>query len=76
MENETNKQHIKDNLTMLEARLDELISRCEQLAQENRSLRSQQAELQAERDALTRDYEQVHTRLNLMVMRLRGLDLQ
>lgn len=74
MENENSNPIIERYLTTLAARLDELIRVCEKLAEENRSLHTQQVALLAERDTLIRQNEQSRARIEAMVVRLRGLE--
>ncbi len=63
------------HLDTLEARLDELIGACGQMARTIRALEQQQAELVAERDALIRQNAQTRSRIEAMVARLRGLEI-
>ena len=74
METETVRQKTESNLVALAKRVDELISLCEQQAQENQSLRAQQTALLAERDELTQKSEQLRARIEVMVARLKGLE--
>ena len=74
MENENSTQTTERYLTTLAARLDELIRDCDKLAEENRSLRTQQVALLAEKDTLIRQNEQLRARIDAIVMRLRGLE--
>lgn len=74
METETLRQNIECYFAALEERLDELISICERLTQENRSLHAQQAALVAERDQLIQEHEQSRARIDAMVARLKGLE--
>lgn len=67
-------QKIQSSLGTLESRLDELIHVCEQLAEENRLLREQQAALIAERDELLEKNELSRTRIEAMITRMKALE--
>mgnify|MGYP001175082697 FL=1 len=62
------------NLILLSRRIDQLLTRCERLAQENQTLRDQHDALQAERDALRDNYEHSRARIDAMIVRLKGLE--
>lgn len=62
------------NLILLSRRIDQLLTRCERLAQENQTLRGQHDALQAERDALRDKYEHSRARIDAMIVRLKGLE--
>ncbi len=62
------------NLIILSRRIDQLLARYEQLAQENQTLRDQHDALQAERDALRDKYEHSRARIDAMIVRLKGLE--
>jgi cell division protein ZapB len=67
------KQLCANHLTSLETGLADLLAHCEQLRLENQSLRAREQELLAERDSLIQKNEQARTRIEAMVMRLKGL---
>ena len=58
----------------LEARIDALIHTCEELNEENRALREQQAHLVSERAALIEKSELARTRVEAMVARLKAME--
>lgn len=74
MENQINNHDTERHFIALQAKLDELIRTYEQLAEENRTLRTQQAALLAEREDLIQKNEQSRARIDAMVARLRGLE--
>jgi len=61
-------------LNRLEYRVGELISVCERLQEENRSLRNQQQQLISERANLIEKNEQVRVRVEAMINRLRQME--
>ena len=61
------------SLAILVERVDQLARWCERLVAENRVLREQVNALQTERDALREKNEQSRTRIDAMVVRLKGL---
>ena len=61
-------------LNRLEYRIGELISVCERLQEENRSLRQQQQQLISERANLIEKNEQVRVRVEAMINRLRQME--
>jgi cell division protein ZapB len=61
-------------LKRLERRLDELIAVCRQLKEENRSLRQRQENLMIERASLMQKNEQVRTRVEAMIGRLKAME--
>ena len=63
------------SLRSLEARLDELIRTCEELNDENRALRDQQAHLMAERAALIEKSELARSRVEAMIARLKAMEI-
>ncbi len=63
------------SLRALEARLDELIRACEELTDENRALRDQQAHLMAERAALIEKSELARSRVEAMIARLKAMEI-
>lgn len=64
---------VETNLVILAERLDQLIRWCERLARENQSLNERVTVLQAERDSLREKNEQLHARIDAMVVRLKAL---
>lgn len=60
-------------LMILSERVERLARLCARLAQENQTLREQQAALQAERDILREKNEQSRVRIDAMIVRLKGL---
>ncbi|QFY88798.1 TIGR02449 family protein [Magnetovirga frankeli] len=71
----TNTSTSADNdLLKLEQRVDELISTCTQLGEENRSLKAQQEKLVAERAALIEKTELARSRVEAMITRLKALE--
>ncbi len=63
-----------DQLHALARRIDDLGDRLRRLHEENRSLRQQQAEWQAERSALLAKNEQARVRVEAMIARLKSLE--
>lgn len=61
-------------LKKLERRLDELIGTVSQLKEENRSLRTRQDTLSVERSALLQKNEQVRSRVEAMIGRLKAME--
>ena len=59
----------------LEEKIDHLIRICNQLADENRSLRDQQSSLLSERAALVEKSEQARSRVEAMISRLRAMEV-
>ena len=74
MENQITSHDTERHFIALQAKLDELIRTYEQLAEENRTLRTQQSALLAEREDLIQKNEQSRARIDAMVARLRGLE--
>jgi uncharacterized protein (TIGR02449 family) len=62
------------DLVLLTGRLGRLIALCERLMQDNENLREQARELCAERDALQEHNERLRTRIEAMVVRIKGLE--
>ena len=62
------------DLVLLTGRLGCLIALCERLMQDNENLREQARELCAERDALQEHNERLRTRIEAMVVRIKGLE--
>ena len=61
------------HLANLETQLADLLAYCEQLRLENQSLRAREQALLDERNSLIQKNEQARTRIEAMVMRLKGL---
>lgn len=61
-------------LERLERRIDELVLTCNQLKEENRSLRARQDNLIGERATLLQKNEQVRSRVEAMVGRLKAME--
>jgi cell division protein ZapB len=61
-------------LRRLEKRLEELVTVCRQLQEENKSLRARQESLMAERASLLQKNEQVRGRVEAMISRLKGME--
>ena len=74
METETVSQKTENYLAALEESVDQLILICEQLEQKNDALQVRQTELLEERDALAEQNQQLRTRIETMVARLKGLE--
>lgn len=67
-------QVFEDELKRLESRLDELVGVCEQLKEENRSLKQRQDLLMSERANLLQKNEQVRARVEAMIGRLKAME--
>ncbi|HLA74917.1 MAG TPA: TIGR02449 family protein [Gammaproteobacteria bacterium] len=61
-------------LKRLESRVEEMIQACERIKEENNFLRKQQAALVTERASLIEKTEQAHTRVELIIQRLKALE--
>lgn len=61
-------------LQRLESRLDELVVICNQLKDENRSLKDRQDTLIADRATLLQKNEQVRARVDAMIGRLKAME--
>ena len=61
-------------LERLEKRLDELVITCNQLKEENRSLKQRQDSLIADRATLLQKNEQVRARVEAMIERLKAME--
>jgi len=61
-------------LKRLESRLDELVTVCDDLKEENRSLRHRQDTLTSERATLLQKNEQVRARVEAMIGRLKAME--
>jgi cell division protein ZapB len=73
MVDETDKTFIAE-LERLEKRIDSLVDVCDQLKEENKSLRARQDTLTAERANLLQKNEQVRARVEAMVSRLKAME--
>ena len=71
---ESSKAPLELELTRLVKRVDELIATVERLRDENRSLRVRHESLAGERAALMHKNEQVRTRVEAMIGRLKTLE--
>jgi cell division protein ZapB len=71
---ETTRTQLDLELTRLAKRIDELISILEHLKDENRALRARHESLAGERAALMHKNEQVRTRVEAMIGRLKTLE--
>jgi cell division protein ZapB len=67
-------QAVDIELKRLERRLEELVAVCRQLKEENRSLRQRQENLMVERATLMQKNEQVRTRVEAMIGRLKAME--
>ena len=67
-------QAFAHELKRLEKRLDELVAVCNQLREENRSLRHRQDTLIEERASLLQKNEQVRARVEAMIGRLKSME--
>jgi cell division protein ZapB len=65
---------VETELQRLEVRVGELLTLVQQLNEENRALRHRQDSLSTERSALLQKNEQVRTRVEAMIGRLRALE--
>jgi len=74
MSNEKTTQTVDIELKKLENRVDELIHVCEKLTDENRDLRTQKDSLHLDRNQLLQKNEQVKTRVEAMITRLRAME--
>lgn len=63
-----------EELRGLEIRIDELISACEQLKEENRLLRAQQQTYTSERASLLEKQELARSRVEAMINRLKAIE--
>lgn len=70
----TTKPEIEQDLRNLEFRIDELIQVCDRLREENALLRSQQADLLAERSHLIKKTEVVSSRVESMILRFKSME--
>jgi cell division protein ZapB len=68
------EQTFTHELERLEKRLDELVVICNQLKEENRSLKQRQDTLIADRATLLQKNEQVRARVEAMIGRLKAME--
>ena len=68
------EQTFGQQLSRLERRLDELVVICNQLKEENRSLKDRQDSLIADRATLLQKNEQVRARVEAMISRLKAME--
>ncbi|TLY74522.1 MAG: TIGR02449 family protein [Gammaproteobacteria bacterium] len=71
---ETTRTQLDLELTRLTKRIEELITILERLKEENRALRARHESLAGERAALMHKNEQVRTRVEAMIGRLKTLE--
>ena len=71
---EHSNQRFDIELKRLEKRLDELVVICNQLQDENKSLKERQDTLMAERATLLQKNEQVRGRVEAMISRLKAME--
>ena len=71
---DTAKSQLDLELTRLARRLEELVATVDQLREENRALRQRHESLATERASLLQKNEQVRTRVEAMIGRLKTLE--
>lgn len=71
---ETNKGSLESELKRLERQVEELLDAVQHLREENRALRHRQDTLAVERASLLQKNEQVRTRVEAMIGRLKMLE--
>ena len=71
---DTAKSQLDLELTRLARRLEELVATVDQLREENRALRQRHESLATERASLVQKNEQVRTRVEAMIGRLKTLE--
>ena len=74
MNSEAANHHFERELARLEKRLDELLGICRQLQVENVSLRQRQDSLMEERAKLIQLNDQVRSRVEAMITRLKAME--
>ena len=74
MISEAGNHHFETELRRLEKRLDELLVICRQLQEENVSLRQRQDSLMEERAKLIQMNDQVRSRVEAMITRLKAME--
>jgi cell division protein ZapB len=73
-ENNNRSSAVDLELKRLEKRIDELLATMHQLKEENRALRSRQEMLSSEKTSLLHRSEQVRTRVEAMIGRLKAME--
>ena len=68
------KSAVDLELKRLEKRIDELLATMQQLKEENRALRARQETLASEKTSLLHRNEQVRTRVEAMIGRLKSME--
>jgi cell division protein ZapB len=71
---DASKNNFESELKRLEKTVDELVAVVAQLREENRSLRQRQESLSSDRSSLLQKNEQVRTRVEAMIGRLKMLE--
>jgi cell division protein ZapB len=71
---DTIKTELDQELTRLTKRIEDLLAALEHLREENRALRARHESLAGERAALVQKSEQVRTRVEAMIGRLKTLE--
>jgi cell division protein ZapB len=66
---------IQPDLQSLEVKIDALIEKCHQLAQENQALRENQATLISEKTILEEKNTQARNRIESMISRLKAVEM-
>ena len=74
MNSEAGNHHFELELQRLEERLDELLVICRQLQDENGSLKQRQDSLMEERAKLIQMNDQVRSRVEAMITRLKAME--
>ena len=74
MTKKTDQPNIEQELELLEDRVGSLLDIVERLMKENRSLRTQQESLTTERAGLLEKHDQVRSRVDAIVTRLKSLE--
>lgn len=64
----------EEDLKRLEQRVDDLVGVCDQLKEENRTLKQRQDALTTERASLLQKNEQVRARVEAMIGRLKAME--
>jgi len=74
MANDNKTQVAETGLNKLEFRVDELVNICDQLRDENQTLRVEHAKTSADKASLMEKNDQVRTRVEAMIGRLRSME--
>jgi cell division protein ZapB len=74
MDGEASNQRLDLELQRIERRLDELVTICNQLKEENQSLKQRQELLMSERASLLQKNELVRGRVEAMIERLKAME--